>query len=173
VLIRLGCPQSAITLHIYRVGWSVPFRSRNPNKSCVKIQLLTRIGHFGQSDWSPNRSDRGADLSEGITSSPGLQIGHSTYVFRLSRWDLCNGAVQLAFWQPYPDQSDRFIQPAWPVHPDCPANLGICQFWVSTYVPLFLGKACIPRNISHSPKLHWNNEKHLRTNPALLSRVIL
>jgi len=57
MLIRLGCPQSVVTLHIYRVGWSVPFRSRNPNKSCVKIQLLTRIGHFGQSDWSPNRSD--------------------------------------------------------------------------------------------------------------------
>jgi len=47
VLIRLGCPQSVVTLHIYRVGWSVSFRSRNPNKFHIKIQLLTWIGRFG------------------------------------------------------------------------------------------------------------------------------
>ena len=42
----IGYHQSAVTLHIYMVGWSVPFRSQNPNKSRVKIQL-TRIGHSG------------------------------------------------------------------------------------------------------------------------------
>ena len=42
----IGYSQSAVTLHIYRVGWSIPFRSRNSNKSRVKIQLLTWIGHF-------------------------------------------------------------------------------------------------------------------------------
>ena len=35
-----------MALHIYRVGRSVPVRSRNPIKSRVKIQLLTRIGRF-------------------------------------------------------------------------------------------------------------------------------
>ena len=40
-------PQSAVALHIYRVGRSVPIKSRNPIKSRVKIQLLTRTGRFG------------------------------------------------------------------------------------------------------------------------------
>ena len=39
--------------------------------------------------------------------------------------------------------------------------------------PLFLGRACVPRNISQGPKLHWNNEKHLCTNHILLLRAIL
>ena len=71
-------------------------------------------------------------------------------------------------------------RPVWPIcktgqtgSPRLSSKLGIWQFWMSTYAFMFLGKACVPRNISHSPKLHWNNEKHLRTNPALLSRVIL
>ena len=56
----------------------------------------------------------------------------------------------------------------WPIYmigltssPRLSSKLGICQFWVSTYAPLFLGKACVPWNISQSPKLHWNNKKHL------------
>ena len=56
----------------------------------------------------------------------------------------------------------------WPVYwtgltdsPRLSSKLGICQFWMSTYAPLFLGKACA-RNISQSPELHWNNENHPR-----------
>jgi len=37
---------------------------------------------------------------------------------------------------------------------------------------LFLSKAWVPRNISHRPKLYWNNEKSMCTNPVLLPRVI-
>ena len=34
--------------------------------------------------------------------------------------------------------------------------------------PLFFSKACVLRNISPSPKMHLNNEKHLSTNHVLL-----
>ena len=47
VILGGSATQSVVTLYIYRVGWSVPIRSRNPYKSCVKIQLLTQIGLFG------------------------------------------------------------------------------------------------------------------------------
>ena len=63
----------------------------------------------------------------------------------------------------------KLPRPVWPVYrtgltgsPRLSSKLGICQFWMSTYAHLFLGKTCVPRNISQSPKLHWNNEKHLR-----------
>ena len=109
--------QSAVALHIYRVGRSIPVRSRNPYKSRVKIQLLTRIGLFGpvwrvsKSVWPPlNRSDRGAGLPGGVTSPSGLQIGHPIYTFRSSWWDLRNGVVQLIIWQLCLDRSDWFAQ---------------------------------------------------------------
>ena len=38
------------------------------------------------------------------------------------------------------DRSDRLEQPVRPVGLDC------CQFWSSTYAPLFFGKACVPKN---------------------------
>ena len=47
VILGGSATQSVVTLYIYRVGWSVPIRSRNPYKSRIKIQLLTLIGHFG------------------------------------------------------------------------------------------------------------------------------
>ena len=64
VLIRLGLPQSAVALHIYGVGRSVPVRNHNPNKSRIKIQLLTRIGCFGPvlPPWT------------GLTSQTGVQV---------------------------------------------------------------------------------------------------
>ena len=131
MLIRLGLAQSAVALHIYRVGRSVPIRSRNPNKSRIKTQLLTRIGCFGLV-WpgltALDRSDQGAGLPGGIISSSGLQIGRSIYAFRLYRRDLRNGAVQLAFWQSYPYWFDRFIGPVWPVRPGWPANSVFATF---------------------------------------------
>ena len=50
-----------------------------------------------------------SNLSEAITLSSELQIGRSTYAFRLSRRELCNGEVQFAFWQSNLDRSDRFV----------------------------------------------------------------
>jgi hypothetical protein len=38
-----------------------------------------------------------------------------------------------------------------------------CQIRVSTYVPLFLGKACVPWNIYSAPELHRNNVKRKNT----------
>ena len=75
-----------------------------------------------------DRSDRGADLPDGITFSSGLQIGRSIYAFRLFRWDLRNGVVQLEIWQLCLDRSDRFMRLVWPVHPDCPAKLDFANF---------------------------------------------
>ena len=92
--------------------------------------------------------------------------------FRSSRRDLRNGTVQFAIWQTCLDRSDRFKGEVWPVLPRLSRKPSSCQFWVSTYAPLFLGKACVPRNISPSPKIHLNNEKHLRTNHVLLWRMI-
>ena len=40
------------------------------------------------------------------------------------------------------DRSDRLDTP---VRPVCS---GYCQFWSSTYAPLFFGKACVPKNTS-------------------------
>ena len=132
-----------MTLHIYRVGRSEPIRSWNPNKSRIKIQLLTRIGRFGPV-WPPldqsDRSDRGAGRPGGITSSSGLQIGRSIYAFQLSRQNLCNGTVQLMIWQTFPDRSDRsvqIVQKTW-----------IVQILGVNICPLFLGKACVSRNVS-------------------------
>ena len=39
------------------------------------------------------------------------------------------------------DRSDRLERPVRPV------GLVCCQFWSSTYAPLFFGKACMPKNI--------------------------
>ena len=129
--VGLGVSQLAIALYIYRVGWSVPFMSRNPYKSCIKIQLLTRTRLF-RPVWPPldrsNRSDRGAGLPGGITSSSGLQIRRSIYAFQSSRRDLCNGAVQLTIWQTYPDRSDQFIWQVWPACPDCQLILSCANF---------------------------------------------
>ena len=130
-----------MALHIYRVGRSVPIRSRNPNKSRVKIQLLTRIGCFGPV-WPPldrsDRADLGTGLPGGITSSSGLQIERSIYAFRSSRWDLRNGVVQLTIWQTFPDRSDRFVQDVWPVCPDHPENLNRANFGCQHMPPCFL-----------------------------------
>ena len=135
-----GCPQSAVALHIYRVGRSVPVRNRNPIKSRVKMQLLTRTGHFGPVwllwtgltglaalDWS-NRSDQGAGLPGGITPSSGLQIERSIYAFQSYQRDLRNSAVQLAIWQICLDRSDRFLWEVWPVCPNCLENLNRLNF---------------------------------------------
>jgi hypothetical protein len=46
-----------------------------------------------QSDWSGT----GLVLARTITPSSGLRTGRSTYAFRLSRQDLSNGEVQMAF----------------------------------------------------------------------------
>jgi hypothetical protein len=47
-------------------------------------------------------------------------------------------------------------------------SLQTCQIQVSTYAPLFLGKACVPRNIYSAPKLHRNNVKHKNSKQVLL-----
>ena len=136
-------PQSAMALHIYRVGRSVPIRSWNPNKSYVKIRLLTRIGHFrpvwppldrSDREVRPARSDRRADLLGGIIFWFGLQIGCSTYAFRSARWDLHNGAVQLTIWQTYPNRSNRFLcMRGLTGLPRLSRKLELCQLWVSIY----------------------------------------
>ena len=127
-------PQSAVALHIYRVGRSVPVRSQKPIKSRVKIQLLTRIGCFG------HRSDRGAGLPGGITPSSGLRIGRSIYAFRSSRRDLRNGVVQFVIWQTCLDRSELFKEEVWPVYPDCPENLHRTNFECQHMPSYFLVK---------------------------------
>ena len=151
-------PQSVVALHIYRMGRSVPIRSRNPNKSRVKIQLLTRIRHFGlvwlvsEPVWPP---------WTGLTGQTGVQIFWYNFLIRTPNWTfhICISIV--------PTRSTQWCSPiddltnfSWPVWPVCTWGLtGMsrssrksesCQFWVSTYAPLFLGKACISRNISPS-----------------------
>ena len=137
---------------------SVPVRSRNPIKFRVKIQILTQTGHFWPF-WP---------VRPGCRSS-----GRYNSLVRTSNWTfyICISIVSTRstqWWSPI----DNLTKLSWPVWPLCmtgligssklPANLVLCQFWMPTYAPLFLGKACVPRNISQSPKLHWNNEKHLR-----------
>ena len=95
----------------------------------------------------------------------------SIYAFRSSQRDLHNGAVQFVIWQTCLDRSDRFKGEVWPVCPDYPENLHRANFECQ-HMPLFLGKSCVPRNISPSPKIHLNNEKHLHTNHVLLWRTI-
>ena len=160
-----------MALHIYRVGWSVPIRSRNPYKSRVKIQLLTQIGLFGivwpvsRPVWPPldrsNRSDRGAGLPEGITSSSEVQIVCSIYAFHSSRRDLPNGEVKFIIWQTCLDRSNWFTRQVSSVCPDYSANLMCanfgCQHQDAALVPLQWWEAysgsisakmiCIPHNI--------------------------
>ena len=172
-------PQSAVTLNIYRVGRSVPIRSRNPNKYRVKIQLLTLIGHFGpvsERVWPPmgrsDRSDRGAGLPGGRNSSSGVQIGRSIYAFRSSRRDLCNGAVQLAIWYCYPNRSDWFTWPVWPVRPDCPANSVFANFGCHHMPPYFLEKL-VYQETSLKAQNFTKTMRITRANHVLLSRAIL
>jgi hypothetical protein len=47
-------------------------------------------------------------------------------------------------------------------------SLQTYQIQVSTYAPLFLGKACVPRNIYSAPKLHRNNVKQTNSKQVLL-----
>ena len=143
-------PESAVALHIYRLGRSLPVRSRNPIKSRVKIQLLTRTGRFGPVSgpvwplWTGltalDRSDRGAGLLGRIISSSGFQIGRSIYAFRSSWWDLRNGEVQLIIWQSCPDRSDRFVWQVRPVRPDCQQILSYANFECQHMPPCFLVK---------------------------------
>ena len=78
----------------------IPHQNTTPNPDCT-----VWIGLTGLSD----RSDPVSSLPEAITLSSELQIGRSTYAFRLSRRELCNGEVQFAFWQSNLDRSDRFV----------------------------------------------------------------
>jgi len=43
------------------------------------------------------------------------------------------------------DRSDPPVRPATESRPL--GHTGRCQFWLSTYAPLFFGKACLPKNI--------------------------
>ena len=165
-------PQSAVALHIYRVGRSVPVRSQNPIKSCVKIQLLTRTGRSGPV-WPVSGPVRPGCRSSGrhnsLIRTPNwtFYICISTVSTRSTQW--CSRIGNLT----------NFSRPVWLVSmrgltslSRLPRKPYSCQFWVSTYAPLFLSKACVLRNISPSPKMHLNNEKHLRTNHVLLWRTI-
>ena len=116
--------------------------------------------------------DRGADLPGGITSSSVVQIGCSIYAFRLSRWDLRNGTVQLAFWQCYPDQYDQFIGSVWPVRPDCPANSVFANFGCQHMPPCFLVKLAY-QEISHKAQNCTETMRSTCANHVLLSRTIL
>ena len=153
-----------MALEIYRVGRSVPIIIRNPNKSHVKIQLLTRIGRF-RPVWlvsGPVRPVRPGCRSSGRHNSLIRTPNWTIYICilivstRSTQWCSPIGILTM------------LPRPVWPVYrtgltglPRLSSKLGICQFWMSTYAPLFLGKTCVPRNISQRRKLHWNNEKHL------------
>jgi hypothetical protein len=59
-----------------------------------------------------------------------------------------------------------------PIKPGCHAGLTgssqTCKIRVSTYAPLFLGKACVPRNIYLVLELHRYNVKHKNSKQVLL-----
>ena len=90
----IGYPQSAVTLYIYRVGWTYPVRNPITDLNLQKVLVVLRF--------QLDRSDRSA---------------------------LCRT------WNRF-DRSDRLCAPVRPV----------CQFWSSTYVLLFFGNACMPKN---------------------------
>jgi len=103
------------TLHILRVGRSVPNKSRNPYKSRVKIQLLTRIGLFGpvwrvskpvwprcRSSWRRNFSIRTANWTS--------YIYISIISMRSTQW--CSPI----------DDLTTLSRLVWLVRPDCPAQ---------------------------------------------------
>ena len=134
-LIRLDVYQSAVTLYIYRVGWSVPIRNQNPYKSRIKIQLLTRIGFF-RPVWSV--SGPVWPVRPGCRSS-----GRHNFLIRSPNWTfyICISIVStryMQWWSPI-DNLTKFSLPVWPVYttgltvrPVCPTSLDLCQFWLST-----------------------------------------
>ena len=136
-------PQSAMALHIYRVWRSVPIRSQNPNKSRVKIQLLTRIVCF-RPVWPPlDRSDR-------CRSS-----GRHNFLIRMPNWMfhiyISIVSTRSMQWCSPIDNLSNFSWPVWPVYkrgltglPRLSRKPESCQHMP----PLFLGKACVSRNIS-------------------------
>ena len=123
-----------------------------------------------------DRSDRPGPVRPGCRSS-----GRHNSLIRTPNWTfyICISIVStrsIQWWSPTSNLTN-LTRPVWPVYmrgltglPRLSRKYSSFQFWVSTYAPLFLGKACIPRNISPSPKMHLNNEKHLRTNHVLLSK---
>jgi hypothetical protein len=63
----------------------------------------------------------------------------------------------------HPCRSNRVV-----MHAGLTGSSQTCQIRVSTYAPLFLGKACVPRNIYSAPELHRNNVKHKNSKQVLL-----
>ena len=146
-LIRLGCPQSAVALHKYRVGRSCPCRSRRLHQIPCQNTCSTRIRPAGTGQTAtPYRSDRSPRVQKlpgVITPSSGLQIGRSIYEFWSPRRARRNGEVQSAFWKHEPDRSDRFRQAVWPVCPDWQQNHLGANFGRQHMPPCFLVKlAC-------------------------------
>ena len=92
----------------------------------------------------------------GCTSS-----GRHNFLIRSPNWTfyICISIVLMRstqWWSPIVNLT-KLSRLVWPVYmtgltssPRLSSKLGICQFGVSTYAPLFLGKAYVPRNISLS-----------------------
>ena len=123
-------PQSAVALHIYRVGRSVPIRSRNPNKTRVKIQLLIRIGCF-RPVWSVSKSVWPL-VRPGCKSS-----GRHNFLIQTPNWTFYIGVSIIStrstqWWS----QFDNLTKLYWPVYMTGLTRLSskpeLCQFWVST-----------------------------------------
>ena len=139
-----------MALHIYRVGRSVPVRSRNPIKSHVKIQLLTRTGRFGPV-WP---------VWPGCRSSGGIN-----FLIQTPNWTfyICISIVSTRSTQWYSPISilTMLARSVWPVRPDCPANSVFANFGCQHMPPYFLVKFAY-QETSLKAQLHWNNENHLR-----------
>ena len=140
-------PQSIVTLHIYRVGRSVSNRSRI---SHVKIQFLSRIG-LCRPVWPVTPRCKSSQRHNLFVQTPNwtFYICISIVSTGSTQWCSPIGDLKKSFWL------------VWPVYmtsltglPRLSSKPELCQFWVSTYASLFLGKACVPRNIFQSLRLH-------------------
>jgi len=132
VWIDWGYPQSVVALHIYRMGRSVPIRSRNPNKTRVKIQLLTRIGCF-RPVWSVSRPVLPL-VRRGCRPS-----GRHNFLIRTPNWTFYIGVSIIStrstqWWS----QFDNLTKLYWPIYmtgltglPRLSSKPELCQFgWI-------------------------------------------
>jgi len=140
VLIRLGCPESAVTLHIYRVGWFVPIRSQNPYKYYVTRQLLIQIGRF-RPVWPRCRSFGRHNF---LIRTPNLTLhfDHLDEIYTIvqSNWQL-DKATQI--WLVYMTGSFEFSEPRYlPILDVNNDNIYIARYNLTFQSPQGRNNAC-------------------------------
>ena len=158
----IGYPQLDVTLRIYRVAWSVPFRSRNLNKSRVKIWLLTRIGRFGPV-WPV--SEQVWPVRPGCRSS-----GRHNFLIRSPNWTfyICSLIVStrsMQWWSSI-DNLKKFSWPVWLVYttgltgsPNLSSKPWLVPILVVNIYPPVLWQSLRAKEHSSVPKLSKGDDQ--------------